>query len=237
MLSLRVLSFVLLAGSSLAILHQQAAAQEDICVSTDESSAGLSMENIVSELQQDGFILATPNGNHYSLGAIASYSSAQILNRLRTLETVQQKKDRALLFYLATAGTLLADHVQAKCFIEAEFISNPEKLAAHLTLLNQFIIKRPQSAPLLNSMKSISAEMNNEQTLDFLSSIGAVYFPVGGMGIGVSSTNARFNKKNATHLPNEVMVELAANLKKSTPADRAIIYQVENMGHDRGMGS
>lgn len=209
-------------------------AQEIDCLPSSENEITLTPADVLSDLERVGFVVVTPNGNKYNFDAISDYSSDQIRNGLRAIESVNVRNS-ALLFYLNTAGTILTEKLQAKCFIKSEFIGNSEKLKLQLKLLNNFILKRPQSVYLLNSLLAIAKEMNHEQTLAYLRAIGAVYFTAGGMGVGVNAAEARFDKRKAAHLPNEIMAVLASNLKKGTPAHRSIIYQVEHMGHDQGM--
>lgn len=71
-------------------------AQEIDCLPSSENEITLTPADVLSDLERVGFVVVTPNGNKYNFGAISDYSSDQIRNGLRAIESVNV---RILPFY------------------------------------------------------------------------------------------------------------------------------------------
>lgn len=201
-----------------------------------QSTDFIAEKEVLDDLIRLGFITRTERGNNYHPDRLSNHLAVELVEILKSLEAAENISG-AISFYIKLAGTDLVDNAQTKCFIRSHLLLEEEGLTEHLTVLSRLIARQPNVALLQTSMRAIALEMNNDQTLDFLSSVRAVYFTGSGTGVGVNPSNARFNKTRMEHIPNEIMQIFAANIEESSPAMGSIIYQIEHMGHDRGIAN
>ena len=200
----------------------------------DPPSGAAACRAALDEIYAAGFAEARDDGYAYHPQRLTQYTADDIA---RIIDALRGEDSRAAIFFLNVAGATLENEDEVDRFIQGFMLTDNTETVRTLEIMSNLIKRRSQNTQVALAMLNISRRLDGEQALDFLKALQAIYLTEGGQGVGINLANFRADRTKAEHLPAEIMQALADRLPRQTPAHRRIIFQVEHMGHDRGMGN